>query len=68
VPRKSRKLRVKQVRSSIKRPKRQKETLRALGLRKIGSWRIHEDKPEIRGMIRRVNHLIETEPVEETDA
>lgn len=39
--------------------KRQRETLRTLGLRRIGHQVEHEDTPQIRGMIRRVRHLVE---------
>ncbi|MBV8940809.1 MAG: 50S ribosomal protein L30 [Solirubrobacterales bacterium] len=39
--------------------KRQRETLRSLGLRRIGHRVEHEDTPQIRGMIRRVRHLVE---------
>jgi large subunit ribosomal protein L30 len=39
--------------------KRQRETLRSLGLRRIGHQVEHADTPQIRGMIRRVRHLVE---------
>ncbi|MCL5292838.1 MAG: 50S ribosomal protein L30 [Actinobacteria bacterium] len=57
-------LRVKQVRSGIGRPEKQKRTLRALGLTKMNSVVEHDDKLEIRGMIAKVNHLVEVEEVE----
>ena len=49
---------VRQVRSAIGRPDRQRRVLRALGLRRIGHQREHEDAPAIRGMIRKVRHLV----------
>ena len=47
------------VRSSIGAKPKTKGTLRALGLRKIGDTNTLPDRPEIRGMISRVPHLIE---------
>ncbi|MEP0132445.1 MAG: 50S ribosomal protein L30 [Eudoraea sp.] len=55
------KIRVKQVRSSIKRPQNQKRTLEALGLRKIGHVVEHDNTPNIIGMINKVKHLVSTE-------
>ncbi len=51
--------------SFIKSPKRQRETVRGLGLRKLHQSRIVQDTPEIRGMINKVGHLIENEEVAE---
>lgn len=59
------KLKVTQVRSATSRGKKQQGTIRALGLKRLGHSVVHEDKPEIRGMIRAVGHLIR---VEETEA
>lgn len=50
---------VKQVKSSIGEKPKARGTLRALGLGKIGSTNTLPDRPEIRGMIQRVPHLIE---------
>ena len=50
---------VKQVRSHIGIMPKPKATMRALGLRKIGDVNTLPDRPEIRGMIARVPHLIE---------
>ncbi len=50
---------VKQVRSQIGIMPKTKATMRALGLRKIGDVNTLPDRPEIRGMIARVPHLIE---------
>jgi len=55
------KIKVKQVRSSIKRPQNQKRTLEALGLHKIGHVVEHENTPNIMGMINKVKHLVSTE-------
>jgi large subunit ribosomal protein L30 len=53
------KIRIKQIRSSIKNLKKQKLTLIALGLRGIGKEVIHENTPNIKGMVEKVNHLVE---------
>lgn len=52
------KIKVKQVKSSIKRIKKQKLTLEALGLRGIGKEVIHDATPNILGMIKKVSHLV----------
>ena len=54
-------LRVTQVRSRIGIKPKQRGTLRALGLRRINHTVEHEDRPEIRGMIARVPHLVTVE-------
>jgi large subunit ribosomal protein L30 len=56
-------LRIKQIRSSINCHRRQKRTLKALGLRRINDVVIHEDNPVIRGMVRTVSQLVEMEEV-----
>jgi large subunit ribosomal protein L30 len=58
-------LKVTQVRSSIATKPKHRGTLRALGLGRIGKSRLHADRPEIRGMIARVPHLITVETVED---
>jgi large subunit ribosomal protein L30 len=45
----------------IDRPKDQKSTVRRLGLHRIRDSVIKEDRPEIRGMIAKVKHLVEVE-------
>jgi large subunit ribosomal protein L30 len=57
-------LKVRQVRSSIGRKRNQRETLRSLGLKRIGDVVVKEDRPEIRGMLAAVPHLIAVEEVE----
>ena len=59
----SEKVRIKQVRSTIKRLESQKRTLRALGLRKIGMEVEHELTSSISGMIDKVRHLVEINSV-----
>jgi large subunit ribosomal protein L30 len=58
-------LRVTQVRSAIGSKPKHRGTLRALGLHGIGKTNELPDRPEIRGMIARVPHLVEVAPVEE---
>ncbi len=57
-------LRVTQRRSVIDRPKDQKSTVRRLGLHRINDSVIKDDRPEIRGMIAKVLHLVDVEEVE----
>ena len=52
-------IKVKLVRSVIDRPERQKRTVKALGLGKIGSSKEVENTPQIAGMVAAVQHLIE---------
>ena len=59
------KLKLTQRRSVIGRPKDQKDTVRRLGLHRIRDVVVKEDRPEIRGMISKVEHLIEVEEVAE---
>ena len=59
------KLKVTQVRSALSRGAKQRGTIRALGLKRLGHTVVHEDKPEIRGMIRAVSHLVEVEETNE---
>ena len=57
-------LRIKLVRSVIGRPQKQREVVKGLGLRRINSEVLREDRPETRGMIRKIPHLIEVEELE----
>lgn len=52
-------LKVRQTGSPIRRPKDQRQTLTGLGLGKIGRVRELEDTPAVRGMIRKVAHMVE---------
>lgn len=45
--------------------KRQKATVKALGLNKIGSSAVHADSDSIRGMIHKVRHLLSVEPLQD---
>ena len=58
-------LKVTQIRSSIGTKPKQRGTLRALGLGRIGKSHVLPDKPEIRGMLAKVSHLVEFEEVAE---
>ena len=58
------KIRITQVRSAINRLEKQKLTIRALGIRKLNHSVVHEDTPQIRGMINQVSHLVTVEEVE----
>ena len=57
------KLKVTQVRSGIHHPKDQKSTIRRLGLHRINDSVVKDDRPEIRGMIAKVSHLVRVEEV-----
>jgi large subunit ribosomal protein L30 len=60
----ARKLRVTQVKSAIDRHFKQKRTIRALGIQKLNRPVVHEDTPQIRGMINKVIHLVRVEELE----
>lgn len=55
-------------RSVIGHPKDQKETVRALGLRRMHQTVVLPDNPSIRGMIHKVRHLVQVRVIEETGA
>lgn len=57
-------IKVTQTRSDIGGSKSQRATLRGLGLKRIGDTVVKEDRPEIRGMIRTVTHLVTFEEVD----
>jgi large subunit ribosomal protein L30 len=59
------KLKITQIRSIIDRPERQKRTIIALGLGRPNYTKIHNDTPQIRGMIRKVSHLVKVEEINE---
>ena len=56
-------IRVQQIKSAIGSKPKQRGTLRALGLGRIGKVNVLPDRPEIRGMLARVPHLIKFEEV-----
>jgi large subunit ribosomal protein L30 len=51
-------VKITQIRSGVGQSQRHVRTLRALGLGKIGRSADHKDSPELRGMLRQVNHLV----------
>lgn len=53
------KIKVKQVKSAINRPAKQKKTMQALGLRKMNQVVEHEATPQILGMVAKVGHMVE---------
>lgn len=57
------KIKVIQTRSVIDRPKIQKRTIKALGLGKPNWEKVHNDTPQIRGMINKVTHLVKVEVI-----
>ncbi len=57
-------LKVTQTKSKIGGQQDQRDTLRSLGLKRIGDVVVKEDRPEFRGMIRAVRHLVTVEEVE----
>ena len=57
------KVKVKQVKSAIGYNRKQRATLRGLGLRRLGTSATLEDTPSVRGMIRKVRHLLRVEEV-----
>ena len=58
-------LKVTQVRSVIGRPRPQRDTVRGLGLKRLGDTVVKDDRPEIRGMLFKVSHLVRVEEVSE---
>jgi large subunit ribosomal protein L30 len=56
-------LKVTQVRSVVGSKQDHKRTVRALGLKRIRDSRVHEDTPQIRGMVQKVQHLVRAEEV-----
>ena len=56
-------IKVRLKRSTIGSLPNQRATVRSLGLRKIGSTRLHEATPPVLGMIKKVSHLVDTEEV-----
>lgn len=59
------KIKIIQTRSIIDRPKDQKRTIKALGLGRPNWERVHNDTPQIRGMVRKVTHLVRVEEIKD---
>jgi large subunit ribosomal protein L30 len=57
-------LRIRQMRSSVGGRQNQRDTLRTLGLKRVGDEATREDRPEVRGMIKTVAHLVAVEEVD----
>jgi large subunit ribosomal protein L30 len=57
-------LKVTQTKSAIGGKQNQRDTLRSLGLKRIGDVVVKEDRPEIRGMVATVTHLVAVEEVD----
>ena len=57
------KVKITQVRSVIKTPQDQKDTIRALGFRKLGQTVEHEATPQILGMAKKIAHLVKIENI-----
>jgi large subunit ribosomal protein L30 len=55
------KIKITQIKSGIDRSERQKQTLKALGLKKLHSSKEVEATPQIRGMVEKVHHLVKVE-------
>lgn len=60
----AKKLKITQIRSTIKTPENHKRTIKALGLGKLHKSVIHNDNPSIRGMIYEVRHLVKVEEID----
>ncbi|HQF43399.1 MAG TPA: 50S ribosomal protein L30 [Ignavibacteriaceae bacterium] len=59
------KIKITQTRSVIDRPKDQKATIEALGLGRPNWQKVHNDTPQIRGMIKKVSHLVKVEELKD---
>jgi large subunit ribosomal protein L30 len=57
-------LKIRQVRSGVGGKQNQRKTLRTLGLKRVGDESVREDRPEVRGMIKTVTHLVAVEEVD----
>jgi len=55
------KIKVIYTKSVIGFPKRQRETIKGLGLKKLNSYKVLNDTPEVRGMVNKVSHLVTVE-------
>ena len=59
------KLKIRQVKSAINRSGMQKKTIKALGIKRLHQTVVHDNSPCIRGMVKKVEHLVEVEEVNE---
>jgi large subunit ribosomal protein L30 len=60
----AKKIKITQVGSVIDRPVPQKLTIKALGLSRPNRFVVHTDTPQIRGMVKKVHHLVKVEEIE----
>ena len=58
-------IKITQTKSVIGSKEGHKRTVRSLGLKRVRDSRVHEDTPQMRGMIHKVRHLVKVEEVEE---
>jgi large subunit ribosomal protein L30 len=65
VEKKAKRLEIKQVRSGIGRPGKHRRTLAALGIKHHQQTVVHEDTPQIRGMLAQIPHLLSVREIEE---
>ena len=56
-------LKVTQTRSGIGQKQNQRDTLRSIGLKRVGDVAVKEDRPEFRGMLNTVHHLVSVEEI-----
>jgi len=56
-------LKITWIKSCIGRPRNQREVIRSLGLRRLQDTVVHQDSPTIRGMVKKVEHLLRVEEV-----
>ncbi|MGH3457117.1 50S ribosomal protein L30 [Aeromicrobium sp.] len=62
------KLQVTQIKSGIGRHQNQRHTLRSLGLKRIGDVVVKDDRPEIRGMVASIPHLVDVKTLPDEEA
>lgn len=58
------KLKVTQIKSKVSEKQNQRDTLRSLGLKKIGQSVVREDTPQVRGYVKTVAHLVTVEEID----
>ncbi|HHX51365.1 MAG TPA: 50S ribosomal protein L30 [Clostridia bacterium] len=60
----AKKLKITLVRSTIGKPEDQRRTVKSLGLGKLNSWVIQKDTPDIRGKVKKLEHLLAVEEID----
>ena len=61
----AKRLKIRQTKSAINRSEKQKRTVRALGIHRLHQTVIHDDTPQVRGMVNKVIHLVTVEELDE---